>query len=60
MKGVAFAGGMLLPVSAVMPALGRRSGLEKLGEVAAWKRALAMRAPDNVAAPWHCQTRRAR
>lgn len=36
---------MLLPVPVVMPALGRRSGLEKLGAAAAWKRARAARAP---------------
>lgn len=36
---------MLLPVPAVMPVLGRCSGLEKLGAVAAWKRALTTRAP---------------
>ena len=36
---------MLLPVPAVMPALGRCSGLEKLGAAAAWKRTLSARAP---------------
>ena len=40
-----FAGERLLPVSAVMPALGRRSGLEKLGAAAARKRASVVRAP---------------
>lgn len=40
-----FAGERLLPVSAVMPTLGRCSGLEKLGAAAARKRASVARAP---------------